>query len=88
MVELDTIRYATAVAELTRWLRETDWDAAAARVRGWDDATWRQVPRALYLHTLVPWIVPILAQQPALAAWVEQHAPANVMTSRPASSNS
>jgi death-on-curing protein len=27
-------------------------------------------------------------QQPALAAWVEQHAPANVMTSRPASSNS
>lgn len=77
MVELDTTRYATAVAELTHWLRETDWDAAAARVRGWDDATWRQVPRALYLHTLVPWIVPILAQQPALAAalpdWLRTH---------------
>lgn len=68
MVELDTVRYATVVTELLCWLRETDWNAAAARVRSWDEATWQQVPRALYLHTLVPWVVPILEQQPALAA--------------------
>lgn len=77
MVELEPIPYATAAAELTRWLRESDWDAAAARVHRWDDATWQQVPRVLYLHTLVPWVVPILDQQPALAAalpgWLRSH---------------
>ena len=71
------VRFVLAATELTRWLRTTDWDAAAARVRGWNDATWRQAPRVLYLHTLTPWIVPILAQQPALAAalpeWLHQH---------------
>lgn len=77
IANLDPVRFALAATELTRWLRTTDWDAAAARVRGWDDATWRQAPRVLYLHTLTPWIVPILAQQPALAAavpeWLHQH---------------
>lgn len=77
MVELDAARYTAVVTELTCWLRATDWDAAVARVCTWDEMTWQQVPRALYLHTLVPWLAPLLTQQPALAAalpdWLRTH---------------